>query len=504
MIPVSDRYNPYPPVRRVGVGIKFGVIDVAAKPGATASVSENGALPYSSSTINDVYSPSGKYASLERDLWRLDGTFDILPDDPAAAETGWWTDSVSGEDGAFASPPWIRYDFAAPVSTIGWSLFFDNKTGQYASSVRATCYDAAGAVMDVYTFACEGPVAYIEHDLADYSAVMFEFLATSEPLRRLRLCEVDFGLAEVWDADKIGTVTFLAGLDVMAAAFPAREVRFTFDNSDKVFDLLDPQGLYEYLQDGQEVETTLVIGGESVYMGKFAFTDVSIDSSVITPTIQADDIVLQLDGETAAAGTDAVVTLSAAVTTALGDTAVSVVYGDGVSGRSVRYSVPDNTSKREALRMLAQAAMCSIWTDRYGVIHIAPADVGEVVGELTPNELYDYTGVSVAARVDVVELSAASDGGDTVVYTAGSGRNRMSVTNNCVAPAAGADVAAWMLTMANRRKRYSVRNRCDPSVDIGDTIRIHDIYKHIGAATVTSYEITYNGGLSAVTGGVGP
>jgi hypothetical protein len=110
----------------------------------------------------------------------------------------------------------------------------------------------------------------------------------------------------------------------------------------------------------------------------------------------------------------------------------------------------------------------------------------------------------VAARVDVVELSSAPMSGSNATYTAGSGRNRMTVSNPCVAPAAGADVAAWMLSTANRRKRYYVRNRCDPAVDIGDTIRIHDIYKHIGAATVTSYEITYNGGLFAMTGGVGP
>lgn len=503
MIPVSDTYSPFPALRRVGVGVKFGVVDLTAKPGATSSVSEEGALPYSRRTINDIYTPGGKYASLERNLWRLDGTFDILPDDTADIETGWWTESISGEDGVFATAPWIRYDFAAPVSTIGWSLFFDDKAGQFASSVRATCYDAEGAVMDVYEFVCASAVAYIEHDVAEYSAVLFEFLSTSEPCRRVRLVEVDFGLAEVWDADRVGSVTLYAGLDPMAATFPAREVLFTFDNSDMVFDLFSPEGLYQYLQDGQEVEVTLVIGGESVYMGQFSFTDITVQQTPITPTIQADDIVLRLDGESAPVGNDGDTTLSSAVSLVLGDTVVSVVYGDGCAERAVRNSIGENVTKREALRLLAQAAMCSVWTDRYGAIHIAPADPGEVVQTLTPDVLYDYTGVSVAQKIDVVELTSAPIEGDKAVYTAGSGRNKMSVSNPCVASSAGASVAEWMLAVSGRRKRYSVRNRCDPAVDIGDTLRIHDIYKHIGSAVVTSYEITFGAGLSCITGGVG-
>ena len=504
MIPTSDTYRPFPALRRVGVGVKFGLVDLTAKPGASFSVSEKGALPFGGRTINNVYSPGGKYASLEPNIWRLDSTFDILPDDAAAVETGWWTDTYSGEDGTFAAPPWIRYDFAAPVSTIGWSLFFDDKAGQYATAVRATSYDASGAEMDVFEFSCESAVAYIQHELEGYSAVKFEFLSTSEPFRRVRLAEVDFGLAEVWDADRVGSVSLTAGADILAASFPAREVRFTFDNSDMVFDLFDPEGLYVYLRDGQEVEVSLVIGGESVYMGAFSFTSASVESTPITPTIQADDIVLRLDGELYGPGNDGITTLSAAVSAVLGDTSVPLFYADGVADRAVRNSVPENTTKREALRMLAQAAMVSVFTDRYGTIRFVPLDVGEPVGELTPDELYDYTGISISPPVDRVELTSAPIEGDKAVYTAGDGKQVSSFSNPCVAPSAGADVAAWLLAGSNRRKRYSVRNRCDPAVDIGDTIRIHDIYKRAGAAVVTSYEITFGtGGLSALTGGVG-
>lgn len=503
MIPVSGNYNPFPSFRRVGVGVEFGVVDVDSKRVATPSASEAGFLPYVSRTINDIYSPTAAYASFEPDLWRLDGTFEVLPDNTDGVETGWWTTGLSGADGVFSSPPWVRYTFSSPVSSIGWMLYFDDLAGTYASSVRATCYDASGAVVDTYTFECREPVARIGHEVAQYYSVLFEFLATDAPFRRVRLCEIDFGLREKWDAERVGNVVMLSGLDPMGAAFPAREARFSFDNSDKIFDIFSPDGIYRYLQQGQTIDISLSVGGDSVYMGQFLFSSVGVESSPIAPVITAYDVVMRLDGETAPVGNDANTTLSAAVSAVLGDTAVSVVYGDGCASRAVRNSIGENTTKREALRLFAQAAMCAIWTDRYGVLHIAPVDEGVSVREYTADALYDYTGISVTTLYDMAEVTSAPINGDKAVYMAGSGKSVISVSNPCVAASAGAAVAAWVLSVAGRRRKYAVRNRCDPAVEVGDTVTIHDIYRHVGSAVVTSQEVTFNGGLAAVTGGVG-
>ena len=502
MIPVSASYNPFPSFRRVGVGVEFGVVDVDSKKTATPSDS-GAAMPYIARTIDDIYEPTAAYASLEPDLWRLDGSFDLLPDDPDTVDVGWWSSAVSGADGTFASPPYVRYDFSSVVSSIGWMLYFDAAADTYATSIRVTCYDASGAVVDTAVFANREAVARMGREVAAYRAVVFEFLATDKPFRRIRLSELDFGIREKWDAERVGALTMLSGLDPMAAAFPARELRFAFDNSDRIFDIFSPEGIYLFLQQGQTIDVTLRVGGEDVYMGQYLFSSVGVESSPIAPVITAHDVVMRLDGETAPVGNDAVTTLSAAVSAVLGDTAVSVVYGDGCAGRAVRNSIGENTSKREALRLFAQAAMCSVWSDRFGVIHMAPAASGEAVREYTADALYDYTGVSVGTLYDAAEVTSHPISGDKAVYTAGAGKSVISISNPCVAPSAGASVAAWVLSVAGRRKKYAVRNRCDPAVEVGDTVVIHDIFRHAGEAVVTSSEIRFDGGLSAVTGGVG-
>lgn len=506
MIPTSDSYNPFPAFRRVGVALKFSVIDVDAKNTIIEKSAEKTTLGSVGATVDGNYSVPAKYATLERDFWALDGTFSIVPDDPGDT-LGWWSDLLYTYAGRNSAT--LSFEFSKPVSSTGWSLYFDDRVNEYPHAVNITCYGADGEQSFLSSYSIESATEYIEQPVENYTKISFEFKKTRGNARRIRLLEVDFGLTEVWSADKIGSVTMVAGCDPAARAFPARECTFTFDNSKKVFDLLDPQGIYTYLQDGQTIDARLIIGGESVFMGDFWFEDVSVSSaSVLTPTITSYDIVMRLEKQICATGDDSLVPLSTAVTWALGGTAATVAYGDGVAARTVRKSIPEKTTKREALRLFAQAARCTIYTDRYGVIQIREPVIGDVVGELTADELYSWAGVSVEAKVDRVELNAmpinaASTGAADYQYSAGAGDKVESFSNSCVAPSSGQAVADWLLAMCNWRKKFAVQNRCDPAVDILDTIRIHDIYGHTGASMVTAYNIEYSGGLSATTEAVG-
>ena len=136
--------------------------------------------------------------------------------------------------------------------------------------------------------------------------------------------------------------------------------------------------------------------------------------------------------------------------------------------------------------------------------------MGTETGYITPDELYDYGGVTIGEVVDGVRLSvkneyrAAADGnmGVMLTYTSGSGENIKSVMNPCVADSEGQAVADWLFGIYKWRKFYKVKNRCDPAVTIGDTINITDIFGNRENALITGLDISYSGGLSAVTEGV--
>lgn len=511
----SVSYRPFPVVRDVDLRISFSVMDTNAKKDETVlTYSEAGVFSNPGDTINDVNAPEAGYIALEEDLWRLDGSFSSLPDDAALVETGFWSSSVSDAAGDFASPVVFRYKFSAPISTLGWTMHFDPYAKQWASSVRVTAYDADGAVLDTGVYENDSPVMALQHYVGDYYAVEFAFLSTNEPLRRLRLFEVDFGLTKDYDRGSLGSARLVYDADLLSRSLPMRELVFTFDNADKQYNLLNPDGVYQYLQDGQEITAKIVIGGEAVDMGKFYFTKADVSKSGIAPEITAHDAVYRLDGTTFSGGTGAEMTLRTAVQTVLGGFDVPLSFDDGIGSTLVTLSTPADTTLRECVRMLAQAAMCTVYTDRDGVMRFTKLTVkAEEDGAITADELYDYSGVSIADRVDGVVLNVSSEyildaDGKAIrnTYTAGetgAGMMTVSFTNPCVAASNGAAAAAWLLAGVKMRKNYEVKNRCDPAAEIGDTLRIDDIFYNRETAVVTGIEIDYDGTLSAVTKGVG-
>lgn len=510
---VSDNYNPFPRVREVDCRISFGVMDQNAK-NAEVTGNDAGFFPRYDQTVDGVNVIGGKWASLERNFWALDGTYDIAPDDMDGVQTGWWSSVISGADGTFETPPYIRYDFGQPLSTLGWTLRFDDKAGQYASEVLVEVFGSDGAVMETLTFAQETPLQAFRHYVGDYYGVRFTFLGTSEPFRRVRLVQTDFGLTQYYDRDTLGAVNLIYGAALDASALPSRELVFTFDNSDKAYNLLNPDGVYQYLQDGQIISVRMVVGGEEVGMGDFIFTSADASKSAILPTITAHDRIYSLDSYEFNGGRDEETTLAAAVAEVIGVTGldIPVSFGDGIGERRVHMSVKVGTKARKALQQLAQAARCTPYADRESVLRFEDFAVKDMPdGTITADELYDYSGVGISDRVHGVRLTVSDDfrigtdgtPGRQVYFYSGDEGRATGYANPCVADSQGQAVADWLFTAANMRKKYKVRNRCDPAAEIGDTLNIADAYGNYENAVVTGLDIRFGSSLSATTEAVG-
>lgn len=511
---VSEKYNPFPRVREVDCRISFGVIARKAAD-AAISASETAFFGDLAQTADEIDAVSAKWASLEPDFWRLDGTYDIMPDDASGLQTGWWSSVLSGADGIFETPPFVEYMFDEELASIGWTLYFDAKTGQYPTQTRVELLSADGSSTETLVYAGESPVqAFSYPGGTAYTGVRFTFLSTSEPYRRVRLTEVIMGLIKRYDRDTLGNVSLIYGAALDASALPARELVFTFDNADGSFNLLDPDEIYRHLREGHTLDAELIVGGEAVYMGEYFFDHADTSQSVIVPQITAYDRAVKLDAYTFDSGRDEAVTLEAAIAEVLAVTGldISAAFGGDTASRTVHMSVPVGTTVREAVRMLAQAARCTPYFDRESVLRFEDFSVKAVPdGEITADELYDYSGVSVSERVYGVrlwvqdEFRIGTDGtaGRQTAFYAGDEARPVGYFNPCIADSEGQAVADWLLVTANMMKRYRVRNRCDPAVEIGDTLRIADAYGNNGNAVVTGLDIRFGQSLSATTEAIG-
>lgn len=491
--------NAYADRRRVGIDITFKLLDLEAAGDATPSSSGEEQFSALSELLDGQAVSPGKVMTMEDDLVVTDGTWSPIPDD---VEVPWWSTALSDAAGAFTQPPTLTMSLSAPASSVGFSMTFDEPAGCWPSRIRITAYNGADQLLQ-QTFSVSGPLFTADMPVDGYNRVTVEFLETPAPYRRIKLYSFLFGIVQRFDPDTVVTASLSFGCSAACESIPSAELVFTFDNREHRYNMINPQGIYKFLQDGQVIETGISIDGERVETGEYYFTKSTAQDGAMTAQITANDRVYAWDRELYNGGTSGTWTLGAALMAVLGsDTSFS--FGPGLEARTVGKGVPQGSSKREAVRLLCQAARCTCWIDRQGVVACRDLSIEATgVDTLDADNMYSMDGVSVSERVDSVVLTVKDDysGEEEKVYTAGAGVNVKSVQNPCAVD--GQVVADWLLGIFRQRLNYDAKNRGNPAVLTGDTITIYNAYQEPGRAVVTSQKLSYDGGLTAQTKALG-
>lgn len=487
----SATYNAYPPIRHVDPLISFRLIDTDAAGNATPSATDAEDISQLPQLLDELQPPVRTLAIPEPNAWLLDGTAQVLPDDMSGETVGFWSSTLSDTDGRFAAPPSVTMTLSAPASSIGFTLEFES----YATAIRVTAY-AEEQQLDTITVRNSARFCAIEFPVENYDRVVFEFLATPLPFRRVRLTSVLFGIVQRFDSDTISDLTITADADPAGDTLPTARLVWSFDNLDRKYNLVNPDGIYKYLQDGQIISTSVQIGGEAVDCGRFYFQSATAKDSALTAQITAYDRLYWLDTTQYNGGSSGVSTLEEVVASVLEGTGLSVDLPTDKKSTPVLKSIPQGTSVREALRLLAQAACLSCWIDRDGTLVMRELTLADPVDALTADNMESMDGLSVTEPVEAVVLTVRDEYADQEFeYTAGSGSNCIEVSNPCVQDLG--TVAAWILAVKQRRLTVDSISRGNPAVELGDTIAVESAFGETVPAAVYGYELSFSSdGLS--------
>ena len=183
MIPMPETYLPYADIRRCGLQVTFEMVDVDAAETAETAVSDACEMAQITQTHDRTEHPSCRYASLEQNYWRLDGSF-LLPEQEKLPlqQTGWWSDRRSGTDGVFDTPPVLRFSWNADQSSVGFTVCFDDAGEQYASCFRLRAYDADGVILKDVLVENAAVRCELDAPVEHYRTVSLEFLRISSAL----------------------------------------------------------------------------------------------------------------------------------------------------------------------------------------------------------------------------------------------------------------------------------------------------------------------------------
>ena len=239
------------------------VIDIISPDIVFGAGETSGQIPWSTlEQIHDkVFGNPTKYATLERDRWALDGTWDLLPDDPTqtVGQMGYIGNVLSSADGTFATAPWVELRFSGVSVLQACSVYFpgnayDGVPEDFTVEVKqgGTAYHTR-----TYTGNTASSVSLEGFTVNNPDAIRVTVAKWSRPSRRMRVVEIVPGVYENWDGGMIAEFNVKQQGNVAATALPYGTCTLKIDNLSRRFEPRSKNGIFQSIEERQGIDVSL-------------------------------------------------------------------------------------------------------------------------------------------------------------------------------------------------------------------------------------------------------
>ena len=239
------------------------VIDIISPDIVFGAGDTSGQIPWSKpEQLHDkVFGNPAKYATLERDRWALDGTWDLLPDDPTqtVGQMGYIGNVLSGADGTFSTPPWVELQFSGVSVLQACSVYFpgndyDGLPEDFTVEIKqgGTAYHTR-----TYTGNTAPSVSLEGFTVNNPDAIRVTVTKWSRPSRRMRVVEIVPGVYEGWDGGMIAEFTVKQQSNIASTALPYGTCTLKIDNLSRRFEPRSKNGLFQSIEERQGIDISL-------------------------------------------------------------------------------------------------------------------------------------------------------------------------------------------------------------------------------------------------------
>lgn len=525
----------YAPIRKTAAKVAFEILDNSAYDDADIEA-EGAEISKSIQMIDKVRAMSDKFATFEKDYFKLDGSFVIPPtSNEEAANThqlGWWSRELCSADGVFATPPKVTFTFSEPHDSMGLTLHFDSLNNEHASDFDIIVYSAGDRMIAREGVKDNKKNTYVwVTGLDAYEKIEIIITKWATPFRRARIVELDFGVLQEYEGDKLIKVSLIEQMNVVGDTLPANEVKFTIDNSNKNFNILNPVGFYRFLKERQELSISLGVDTgdddfEFISTEGYYLTDWQSDEGALTTSFTARNVFELLDKDYIPKAADN-----------LYDLAVDLM----VKAKLTKYEI-DETLKdiptegfkekqtfRKALQCIGLASKSAVYQNRSGVITVKPFEILDqdtsyiyfagpemITGMVSPTVYSGYDMLNITFdnvfKEPQIKLDKLLQSITMTIHTGGTkeehifynAENSEGVNFKCDNPLINTieraqEVAQWVIDESNLRALYQVNWRQNPALECGDIVLIEDSFGAEKQSRITKQEYNFSGYLSGRT-----
>lgn len=483
------------------VEISVGIVDVDIPALLSVHGTSEAVFSNSAAVAGRIATSNTRYATLEHNLWVLDGSRNIMPSSgpyntPGYASNGCTDISITLTTSEIRTVP-------IPGFTITWSNEYD----EYATDFTVEVKNGETTLGAVTVNGNTSPVSEVVLNAIDYDTVVVSVHGWSLPDHRVRLERVSFGQCVTFTKNDILSYEHEQTACLNSGEIPKNSVKFALDNTDGKWNPYNPAGIGKYLMERQFVTVRygMNINGEVEWIdgGKFYLSEWKAPANGLEASFTARDafeFLLNCNVKTPLVGT-----LAELVNHAIGDNLPSnvvVTVDPSLNDHTANYD--GSNSRAEVVQMCANAAQCVIRCDREGNINIEQFEAAHTGYRISADLSYTHPEVTLSKQLK--DISVAYGGETPYVLDVGNSGETQTVDNPLITNAdQAARVAAWARDTLQSRKSVTGEFRADPRLDVLDVVSVESKYGVISPVAITSLKYTYSGAFRATyTGKVIP
>lgn len=253
--------------------VEYDMIDVLAASDATATTNHNKSFATIAKLSSGTqFSDSG---TLEHNFFILDGSKNEFQDDP---EVAFFSNEKSNSDGLFTNNPSITIQFSKPHSSVGFTIDFIE---DYPLECIIYWYDINNVKLFNKTFKIDNLKATFFYPMVNYGKIVVEF-TKAMPYRYIKINKLEYGIKFIWDEDKITNGSLLEEINPISNLIPVNTLTFSIIDELGDFNLGNPDGLHNYIQNGQYIKPYEYVRGKELFLGNFYIQKFKSDDRLCT------------------------------------------------------------------------------------------------------------------------------------------------------------------------------------------------------------------------------
>jgi hypothetical protein len=498
MISVSDAWkeiHKQPLLPETFVEISVGVTDVGVEDELTVTGTNEAMFSRSRFSVKNTSSTTPpKYATLEHNLWALDGSRTVVPSSGTYATPGYVSqdDSLGGVS--------MVLDEVRQTTIPGLTITWSSEYGEYATDFKVEAKNGDTVVATTTVTGNTSNVTEVVLELTNYDSLTITILGWSEPKHRARIDFISFGHVMVFTKNDIFSYTHEQYGDLNSAELPKNSITFTLDNSDGRWNPSNPTGLARYLSERQRVIVRygLDVNGvtEWIKAGTFYLSEWRTPSNGMEASFSARDSFEFLINDKSPALRGKISALVNVV--ALSLPADVVVNIDSALDDYIVTELGEDT-QAELIQMGANATRCIIRHDRDGNVNIEPLNLAQTDYVIASALSYTHPEVTLSKPLREVSVRYGEEADDTHYnLSVGNSGERQTVENPFIVSEDQAVlVAEWVRDTMKNRKTVTGEFRADPRLDLFDIVAVESKYGVITPVAITNIQYSYTGAFRA-------